>query len=139
MLASERAKFGQPEVQVGVWPPVAACVFPPQIGIKKAVELNTIGVAVDAKEAHRIGLVNQVCPVEEFDNRVEAYLNDIRKLSRPVVRMAKRATMMVTREQIMAHLDKTEKIYLEQLMKLSDAHEGVAAFKAKREPNWKHN
>ncbi len=139
VLASERAKFGQPEVQVGVWPPVAACAFPPQIGIKKAVELNAIGVAVDAKEAHRIGLVNQVCPVEEFDARVEEYLNDIRKLSRPVVRMAKRATMMVAREQIMAHLDKTEKMYLEELMKLSDAHEGVAAFMAKREPNWKHS
>lgn len=139
VLASERSRFGQPEVQVGVWPPVAACVFPPQIGIKKAVELNAIGMAVDAKEAHRIGLVNHVHPVDEFDAAVEAYLDGIRKLSRPVVRMAKRATMMVARKQIMDHLDKTEQLYLEELIKLSDAHEGIAAFMEKREPNWKHS
>ncbi|MEK7328441.1 MAG: enoyl-CoA hydratase/isomerase family protein, partial [Chloroflexota bacterium] len=85
VLASERAKFGQPEVQVGVFPPVAACVFPPQVGIKKAIELNALGATIDGKEAHRIGLANQVFPVEEFDKRVGEYLAGIKKLSRPVV------------------------------------------------------
>lgn len=138
VLASDRAKFGQPEVQVGVLPPVAACVFPAQVGIKKAVELNALGMTIDAKEAHRIGLVNQVYPADEFDEHVEGYLGEIRKLSRPVVRMAKRATAMVAREQIMSHLDRVEKLYLDDLMKLSDAHEGVAAFVEKRAPVWKH-
>lgn len=138
VLASDRAKFGQPEVQVGVFPPVAACVFPLQIGIKKALELTALGKIVDAAEAHRIGLVNQVYAHDEFDGRVERYLSDIRKLSRPVVRMAKRATMVVVREQIMAHLDKAEQLYLDELMKLSDAHEGIAAFLEKRPPVWKH-
>ena len=67
VLASERAKFGQPEVQVGVFPPVAAVMFPPQIGIKKAIELTALGTTIDAAEAHRIGLVNQVYPAEEFE------------------------------------------------------------------------
>jgi len=138
VLASDRAKFGQPEVQVGVLPPVAACVFPAQVGIKKAVELNALGMTIDAKEAHRIGLVNQVYTADEFDEHVEGYLGEIRKLSRPVVRMAKRATAMVAREQIMSHLDRVEKLYLDDLMKLSDAHEGVAAFVEKRAPVWKH-
>jgi len=138
ILASDRAKFGQPEVQVGVLPPLAACVFPLQIGIKKAVELNAVGMTVDAHEAHRIGLVNQVYPADEFDERVEGYLDNIRKLSRPVVRMAKRATVMVAREQILSHLDRVEELYLNDLMKLSDAHEGIAAFVEKREPNWQH-
>lgn len=138
VLASDRAKFGQPEVQVGVLPPVAACVFPPQIGIRKAVELNAVGMTVDAREAHRIGLVNQVYPAEEFDERVAGYLDEIRKLSRPVVRMAKRATVMVAREQVLSHLDRVEQLYREDLMKLSDAHEGIAAFMEKRTPNWKH-
>ncbi len=138
ILASDRAKFGQPEVQVGVLPPLAACVFPLQIGIKKAVELNAVGITVDAHEAHRIGLVNQVYPADEFDERVEGYLDNIRKLSRPVVRMAKRATVMVAREQILSHLDRVEELYLNDLMKLSDAHEGIAAFVEKREPNWQH-
>ncbi len=138
VLASDRAKFGQPEVQVGVLPPIAACVLPPQIGIKKAIELNAVGMTIDATEAHLIGLVNQVYPDGEFDQRVGAYLSDIRKLSRPVVRAAKRATVMVVREQILSHLERVEKLYLDDLMKLSDAHEGIAAFMEKREPKWRH-
>ncbi len=138
VLASQRAKFGQPEVQVGVLPPVAACVLPLQIGLKKAIELNAVGATIKADEAHRIGLVNQVYPVEEFDASVDEYLAQIRKLSRPVVRLAKRATTLVAREQIMAHLEKVEKLYLEELMQLADAHEGVGAFLEKREPRWKH-
>ena len=138
VLASDRAKFGQPEVQVGVLPPVAACVFPPQIGIRKAVELNAVGMTIGAREAHEIGLVNEVYPADEFDQRVGGYLDKLRKLSRPVVRMAKRATLMVAREQILSHLDRVESLYLEELMKLSDAHEGIAAFVEKREPHWKH-
>jgi enoyl-CoA hydratase/carnithine racemase len=52
--------------------------------------------------------------------------------------LAKRATAMVSREQIMAHLEKVERLYLDELMKLSDAHEGIAAFTEKRAPNWRH-
>lgn len=138
VLASDRAKFGQPEVQVGVFPPVAACVLPPQIGIKKALELNALGLVIDAHEALRIGLVNQVFPVEGFDASVERYLDPVRKLSRPVVRMAKRATVMGTREQMLRHLEEAERLYLHELMKLADAHEGLAAFMAKRQPSWQH-
>ena len=138
VLASNRAKFGQPEVQVGVLPPVAACMFPHQIGIKKAIELNAVGMTVSAAEAQNMGLVNQVYPADEFETRVEAYLDDIRKLSRPVVRMAKRATIMVAREQILSHLERIERLYLDELMKLSDAHEGIAAFMERRKPVWKH-
>ncbi|MHC4786849.1 MAG: enoyl-CoA hydratase/isomerase family protein, partial [Planctomycetota bacterium] len=60
VLASDRAKLGQPEVQVGVLPPVAACTLPLQIGVRKAVELNAIGGTIGADEAHRIGLVSHV-------------------------------------------------------------------------------
>ncbi len=138
VLASARAKFGQPEVQVGVFPPVAACVLPGQVGIKKAIELNALGGTIDAAEAHRIGLINQVFPKEEFDERVEAYLGEIRKLSRPVVRLSKRATCLVWREQVLAQLDRAEALYLDELMKLDDAGEGIAAFMEKRSPNWRH-
>ncbi len=138
ILASDRAKFGQPEVQVGVFPPVAACILPLQIGIKKAVELNAIGETISAIEAHRIGLVSHVYPFEDFQEQVNAYLNNIRKLSRPVVRIAKKATMLFARSQIMAHLDQAESLYLSDLMKLSDSHEGIAAFIERRAPCWTH-
>jgi cyclohexa-1,5-dienecarbonyl-CoA hydratase len=138
VLASERAKFGQPEVQVGVIPPIAACILPPQIGIRKAVELNAIGATVKADEARAIGLVNQVFPADEFEAKVAEYLDGVKKLSRPVVRLAKRATALVSREQVLEHLDRVEKLYLDELMKVSDAHEGIAAFLEKRQATWAH-
>lgn len=138
VLASERAKFGQPEVHVGVFPPVAACLLPAQVGIKKAIELTALGATLSAGEAHRIGLVNQVYPTDNFATQVEGYLAEIRKLSRPVVRMAKRATSLVARQQLLSQLEQSEKIYLDELMKLSDASEGIAAFLEKRAPVWTH-
>lgn len=138
VLASDRAKFGQPEVQVGVFPPVAACILPLQIGIKKAVELNAIGETISAAEALRIGLVSHVYPADDFEQQVSSFLNNVRKLSRPVVRMAKKATMLSARGQIMAHLEQAESLYLNDLMKLSDSHEGIAAFIERRAPRWTH-
>lgn len=138
VLASSRARFGQPEVQVGVFPPVAACILPLRVGPGRAVELNALGDAIDASEALRIGLANQVFPVEEFDARVAEYLARIGKLSRPVVRMSKRATTLAAREQVLAHLERAERLYLDELMKLADAHEGIAAFMEKRQPVWTH-
>lgn len=138
VLASDRAKFGQPEVQVGVFPPVAAAVLPLRVGVGKALELNVLGGTIDAREAHRIGLVNQVYSMETFHADVDAYLDGLRKLSRPVVRLAKRATCFAARRQMLEHLDKAEAIYLEELMKLHDASEGIAAFMEKRSPNWRH-
>lgn len=138
ILASDKAKFGQPEVQVGVIPPVAACMFPLRVGLAKAVELTALGETVPAAEAHRIGLISHVYPVEEFAARAEAYLAGIRKLSRPVVRAAKRAVWLTARQPMLQHLDRAERLYLEELMQLSDAHEGLAAFLAKRAPVWTH-
>jgi cyclohexa-1,5-dienecarbonyl-CoA hydratase len=138
VLASDRAKFGQPEVEVGVFPPVAACTLPLQVGIRQAVELTALGRIIDADEAHRIGLVSHVYPAGEFDERVESYLAGIRKLSRPVVRLAKKATTLIARRSILAHLERAEHLYLGELMQLSDAHEGIAAFVEKRPPAWSH-
>jgi cyclohexa-1,5-dienecarbonyl-CoA hydratase len=138
VLATDKAKFGQPEVQVGVFPPVAACTLPLQVGPRHAIELTALGQTIDAAEAHRIGLVSHVYTAIDFDHRVEQYLQHIRTLSRPVVRLAKKATTLATRGQILAHLEKAERLYLDELMSLSDAHEGVAAFLQKRAPAWSH-
>ncbi len=138
VLASHHAKLGQPEVGVGVFPPVAACTFPLQIGIRKAIELIATGQIISAEEAHRIGLVSHLYPVDDFEARVQEYLARIRQLSRPVVRLAKKATMLVAREQILSHLERAERLYIDELMALSDAHEGISAFIEKRSPAWSH-
>jgi cyclohexa-1,5-dienecarbonyl-CoA hydratase len=138
VLASDRAKFGQPEVKVGVFPPVAACSFASRIGLGKAIELVALGEVIAAGEAHRIGLINQVYPADEFASHVEQYLVNIRQLSRPVVRLSKRATVGDQRQRTLSHLALAEQIYLDDLMEVADAHEGIAAFLQKRTPNWRH-
>lgn len=138
VLASEKSKLGQPEVQVGVFPPVAASCLPPQIGVRQAVEFVALGATIKADEALRIGLVSHVYPVDSFEERVDEYLGAINALSRPVVRMAKKATVGPSRRQVIEHLDEAERIYLDELMSVGDAHEGVAAFLEKRAPRWAH-
>jgi cyclohexa-1,5-dienecarbonyl-CoA hydratase len=138
VLASERARLGQPEVQVGVFPPVAACVLPLRIGLGRAIELTTLGTTVDAHEALRIGLINRVFPEETFAADVNGYLGQVVRLSRPVVRLAKRATFLAAQEQIRAHRERAERLYLEELMKLAGAQEGITAFLEKRAPVWRH-
>jgi enoyl-CoA hydratase/carnithine racemase len=54
------------------------------------------------------------------------------------VRLAKKATMLSLRGQIMAHLERTESLYLNELMNVRDAHEGISAFIEKRAPVWTH-
>ncbi|MFQ5489358.1 MAG: enoyl-CoA hydratase/isomerase family protein [Phycisphaerae bacterium] len=138
VLASDRAKFGQPEVQVGVFPPVAACTFPQRVGLNRAIELAALGATIDAAEAYRIGLVNQLYAAAEFETGVRGYLAGLAKLSRPVMRLAKRATTLWAKDQLLEHLDRAETLYLDELMQLSDAHEGVTAFMEKRTPVWTH-
>src|SRR5207253_2141373 len=60
VIASDRAKFGQPEIKLGVFPPVAAILLPRIIGDKKAREMILLGEMIDADEALRLGLVNRV-------------------------------------------------------------------------------
>ena len=138
VLASEKSKFGQPEVHVGVFPPVAASSLPAQIGVRRAVEFVALGATHRADEALRLGLVSHVYPVGEFERKADEYLGAINALSRPVVRMAKRATVGPSRRAALEHLDEAERIYLDELMKVEDAHEGIAAFLEKRTPRWAH-
>src|SRR5436309_1110828 len=65
VVASDRARFGQPEIKLGVFPPVAAVLLPRIIGDKKAREMILLGEIIDAGEALRLGLVNHVTPSSE--------------------------------------------------------------------------
>src|SRR5436853_5554785 len=66
VIASEQARFGQPEIKLGVFPPVAAILLPRIIGERKARELILTGELIDADEALRLGLVNYVVPSNEL-------------------------------------------------------------------------
>jgi cyclohexa-1,5-dienecarbonyl-CoA hydratase len=137
VLASEKAKFGQPEIQVGVFPPIAAVTLPHLIGRGKALELVLTGDIIRADEAHRIGLVNQVYPIDEFDDKVEEYVAKLARLSAPVLQLTKRSVTESMGRPFDDALSVVERIYLDELMETEDAHEGLAAFLEKRGPVWK--
>jgi len=138
VIASERARFGQPEIKLGVFPPIAAILLPRLIGEKKARELILTGDTINAVEALRLGLVNQVAPSEELQNRTESILNKLRDLSGVAVGMARAALDLGTRSSFESALKQVETLYLEQLMKTEDANEGVQSFMEKRKPVWRN-
>src|SRR6266498_1834625 len=138
VIASERARFGQPEIKLGVFPPIAAILLPRLIGQKKARELILTGDTINAAEALRLGLVNQVVPSEELQNRTESILNKLRDLSGVVLGMARAALDLGTRSSFESELKQVETLYFEQLMKTEDANEGVQSFMEKRKPVWRN-
>src|SRR3989441_10064280 len=74
VIASERARFGQPEIKLGVFPPVAAVLLPRIIGEKRARELILTGELSDGGEARRLGLVSYVVPSAELEGKTENIL-----------------------------------------------------------------
>lgn len=138
VLASEKAKFGNPEIKVGVYPPVSAVIFPFILGEKKAYELILQGEIINAEEAHRIGLVNHVFPLESYDQEVSTFIERFAKLSKVVLQHTKKAIKLSIDSDFDKKLDEVEDLYLNQLMKTHDAHEGLQAFIDKRAPKWEN-
>jgi len=137
VLASEGARFGQPEVRVGALPPAAAALLPRRVGPSAAMDLVLSGRTVDAGEALRLGLASRVVPEEELEEAAGAYAADLASLSRPVLALAKRAVREGAAGPVGAALDRADRLYLEELLELEDAAEGISAFLEKRPPVWK--
>jgi cyclohexa-1,5-dienecarbonyl-CoA hydratase len=137
VVASERAKFGQPETQVGVFPPIAALILPRIMGQKKAMELILSGETIGAQAAYEMGLINVVTPVDTFVEESEKFLNKFSNLSGIVMRLARKAIFAGLNDDVDKGLEKIEKIYLKELMKTADAQEGLKSFLDKRKPVWK--
>lgn len=137
VLASEKARFGQPEIQVGVFPPIAALAFPRMIGRKKSMELILSGEAISAHEALEVGLVNKVVSQDELQAEAQKWAQRFSKMSGVVLRLARKAVVKGWDTQAAKGLEEIEKIYLEELMSTEDAREGLEAFLSKREPVWK--
>ncbi len=138
VVASESAKFGQPEIQVGVFPPIAAQIMPRIIGRKAAMDLVLSGRIISAQEALQMHLVNKVVKEEDLEKETEDFLKPYLKLSAEVLRVTKKAVMDGLMDDLEPSLKVIEDIYLNQLMKTHDANEGLKAFMEKRKPVWKN-
>lgn len=137
VVASEKAKLGQPEIMVGVFPPIAALTFPRQIGYKKALELIVTGDTIGAAEAKELGLVNQVVPPEELQAATDKLIGKLLGLSGLVLKLTKKAFVGGLMDDTDQGLSVIENVYLDELMKTHDAEEGLKAFLEKRKPVWK--
>ncbi|HEV2178110.1 MAG TPA: enoyl-CoA hydratase/isomerase family protein [Terriglobia bacterium] len=137
IVASKEAQFGQPEIKVGCFPPVAAVLLPRLIPEKRAMEMILIGEPISGEEAYRLGLVNRLAESASLDEEVEKFASALLNQSSAVLTLARKASRLGSREEFESALRESERIYLEELLKLEDATDGLRAFLEKRPPAWR--
>lgn len=138
VIASEQARFLQPEIKLGMFPPLGAVVYPRVIGPKRAMELLLTGDTISAQQALQMGLINRVVPRAQLKETVDALLKRLSEQSAPVLQLLKRVTFEGTWLPFNQALKKSQDIYLNQLFDLEDSQEGLRALIEKRKPVWKN-
>jgi cyclohexa-1,5-dienecarbonyl-CoA hydratase len=136
VIATESASFGQPEIKLACFPPIAMITLPQLCGFRAAAELILSGRTTSAAEAHRLGLVSRVVPDDELESGVEKLLAEFAELSPAVLRLARQTLWRRRADEFEQQLSELEEIYLNRLMRTEDAREGVRAFMEKRAAVW---
>jgi enoyl-CoA hydratase len=136
ILAREGARFGTPEINVGVFPFMIMALIYRNVPRKKTNELLLLGEQIPAAEAERIGIVNKVFAPEEFEAGVREWAEKLAAKSPVLMKLGKDAMF---RQQDMAFLDALDFLRAQLTIAFSteDIQEGVRAFFEKREPEWK--
>jgi enoyl-CoA hydratase/carnithine racemase len=136
IVASESARFGTPEINIGLFPFMIMALIYRNVGRKKTAELMLLGEQVSAVEAERIGIVNRVVPADEFAAAVDGWAEKLARKSPVLMKLGKDA---MHRQQDMAYADAIDYLRSQLTIAFStdDIQEGVRAFFEKREPEWK--
>lgn len=131
------AKFGLPEIKLGVFPPVASVLLPRLMGRALSTKLILGGNPVDASVLQTCGAVSVITEAGHLDETVTQFIREsILDKSASSLRLAHRATREEIAAHYRTHIPAAEKLYLEELMSTPDAAEGVQAFLEKRAPRW---
>jgi len=138
VMASNKAKFGQPEIKLGFFPPYAVVRLPELVGPAKAIEICTSGRIYSAAEAQALGFVGHVVPEEKFGDAVEKMIREIQYCSPLIIRLNKRAVRRSMGLDFTAAVEKANDYFLNRMMKTEDTLEGIASFEEKRKPSWKN-
>lgn len=137
-IASENARFGQPEVALGIIPGYGGTQrLPRLVGKGKAMEIILSGEPINAEEAHRIGLVNLVVPLQNLMESARALASKIMEKSPVAVRLAKRA-IHVGLNMTIEEGCKFEAAQFASVCAMEDKREGISAFIEKRKPIFKN-
>jgi cyclohexa-1,5-dienecarbonyl-CoA hydratase len=138
VIATPKARFAQPEITIGVFPPLASTILPFLVGPKKALELVLTGEAITAERALEVGLVNRLLPEAQLEQGVNDLITRITAHSGPVLNMAKKAILSGMGLSLRDGLKQSMNIFLNELYRLEDSKEGLRAILEKRKPNWKN-
>jgi cyclohexa-1,5-dienecarbonyl-CoA hydratase len=138
VIATPKARFAQPEIKLGVFPPLAAAVLPYILGPKQALELVLTADAMSAERARDLGLVNWLVSEEELSKKVEEVIAKVTAQSGPVLTMAKKAILGSLGLPLRDGVRNSMKVFLNELAELEDSQEGLRALVEKRAPKWKN-
>jgi cyclohexa-1,5-dienecarbonyl-CoA hydratase len=137
VIASRDATFGQPEIRIGVFAPVASVVLADRVGRGHAEDLCLTGRTIGAAEALAMHLIDQIADTDPMDSAIAYAREHLVPHSASSLRLAVRACRM-SLEARLAVLPAVERLYLDRLMRTDDAREGITAFLEKRSPVWKN-
>jgi cyclohexa-1,5-dienecarbonyl-CoA hydratase len=136
VVTAEDATWGFPEIALGCFPPVAATALAALVGQKRASELILTGRTFTGHDAEQFGLANYAVRSTQVIGKVDDLIQQLKKLSPAALSVTKKAIYAWDSMHFDKGLARAEKIYLEELMKTDDAHEGIAAFLQKRAAKW---
>jgi enoyl-CoA hydratase/carnithine racemase len=136
IVAKEGARFGTPEINVGLFPFMIMALIYRNVPRKKTNELMLLGEQLSATEAEQIGIVNRVVAADQFDDVVAEWSRRLAAKSPALMKLGKDA---IWRQQDMVYADAVEFLRSQLTIAFSteDIQEGVRAFFEKREPQWK--
>jgi cyclohexa-1,5-dienecarbonyl-CoA hydratase len=138
VIATPKARFAQPEISIGVFPPLASTILPFLVGPKRALEIVLTGEPISAERALELGLVNRLVPEAKLQETVNELIGRISAHSGPVLTMAKKAILGGMGLSLRDGLKNSMNIFLNELYRLEDSQEGLRALVEKRKPNWKN-